>query len=111
MLYQIPFDYVQSKAKAEKFQDQPSDRIVVAAPRTQPSSSFGTALISLFTIAWIVLGISAFIMSLVCFGRSGSLPHQVIGFILAVLVGPFYWIYFMVVQSYCKKRPNVRGRT
>jgi len=50
---------------------------------------------------WILGGISAFIASIVCFGLSGTVAEKVIGFVLAVLVGPFYWIYFAVNKNYC----------
>lgn len=51
---------------------------------------------------WVVAGIAAFIVSLMCFGKKGPLSHQVIGVILAVLFGPFYWIYFIVDKKYCR---------
>jgi hypothetical protein len=51
---------------------------------------------------WVVAGIAAFIVSLMCFGKRGPLSHQVIGVILAVLFGPFYWIYFIVDKKYCR---------
>ena len=56
----------------------------------------------IFTIIWIALGVAAFIMSLVCFGYSGTTAQQVIGLVLAILFGPFYWIYYLVVKNYCR---------
>jgi hypothetical protein len=56
----------------------------------------------IFTIIWVALGVAAFIMSLVCFGYSGTTAQQVIGLILAILFGPFYWIYYLVVKNYCR---------
>jgi len=54
-----------------------------------------------FVLLWVILGFSAFIMSLVCFGYSGTLAHHVIGLLLSIFIGPFYWIYFFSMKSYC----------
>jgi hypothetical protein len=52
---------------------------------------------------WAVLGVAAFIMSLVCFSKKGTTSGQkVIGLLLAVFLGPFYWIYYAGSGSYCK---------
>ena len=51
---------------------------------------------------WAVTGIFGFIMSLICFGRSGNRAQHVLGVILALLLGPFYWIYFMM-PDYCRR--------
>lgn len=60
--------------------------------------------IAIMTIVgvWILAGIAAFIASLVCFGYSGTTSEKVIGLILSILVGPFYWIYFGVNKNYCR---------
>ena len=60
-----------------------------------------TGLIVLLTFIWVVAGIAAFIMSIICFGRSGTAVQQLIGLLLAFLFGPFYWIYYGVVKDYC----------
>jgi L-asparagine transporter-like permease len=51
---------------------------------------------------WIVLGFIAFIWSIMCFGKSGTLGQQIIGLLLAVIFGPFYWIYYLSVGKYCR---------
>jgi hypothetical protein len=59
----------------------------------------------IFAIVWIVLGVAAFIMSLVCFSKSGSKGGQnVIGLLLAMFLGPFYWLYYIGGGSYCTNR-------
>jgi len=60
-------------------------------------------LILLFV--WMVIGLAGFIMSIVCFGRKGSTSNNVIGLLLAVFFGPFYWIYYLVMPRnvYCGK--------
>lgn len=59
-------------------------------------------LLALFIIIWVFAGLAAFIMSLVCFGFSGTSGDKFIGFIISFLVGPFYWIYYMSNTSYCR---------
>lgn len=61
---------------------------------------FGIAIL-LFLLIWVISGISAFIMSLVCFGYKGSAGEKFIGLLLSVFFGPFYWIYYAVNGSYC----------
>ena len=56
----------------------------------------------LFTVLWILVGLAAFVMSLVCLGRSGSTAQHIIGILLAIFFGPFYWIYYFVAASYCR---------
>lgn len=66
-------------------------------------STVSSGLIVFLTVFWIATGIAAFIMSLMCFGSSGSMTDKIFGFLLALFFGPFYWIYFMVMKKYCKK--------
>jgi hypothetical protein len=66
-------------------------------------SKLSTGFMIMVTIVWVALGIAAFIMSLLCFGGSGSMTKKIFGFLLAIFFGPFYWIYFMVMKKYCKR--------
>ena len=59
-------------------------------------------IVGVLIFLWIVLGLVAFIWSLVCFGRSGTTAQHVIGLLLALFLGPFYFIYFFVAPNYCK---------
>jgi len=59
-------------------------------------------LIGIFVIFWTMAGLIAFGMSLVCFGYKGSMAEKVLGLLLALFFGPFYWIYYMASGSYCK---------
>ena len=69
----------------------------------QPGMKSVVIMSSIFVVLWIFVGLAAFIMSLVCFGRSGSTAQHIIGLLLAIFFGPFYWIYYFAVSSYCKK--------
>jgi hypothetical protein len=59
--------------------------------------------ITIIIFVWFILGIAGFIMSLVCFGRSGTTAQHVIGLLLAIFFGPIYWIFYLVVPDYCKR--------
>lgn len=54
-------------------------------------------------ITWSLVGIAAFIMSLICFGRNGSFISKLGGLILSIFFGPFYWFYYAFNKTYCVK--------
>lgn len=56
----------------------------------------------IFVLLWGLIGLIAFIMSLICFGRSGTLIEKIIGLLLAIFFGPFYFIFYMFNKSYCR---------
>jgi hypothetical protein len=68
---------------------------------TKVNAAFWAIIV--FVLIWVIFGFSAFIMSLVCFGYSGTFGHHVIGLLLSIFTGPFYWIYFLANKSYCGK--------
>ena len=78
---------------------------VIVEEDNQYDNSALYVLGTILLIIWVALGIAAFIMSLVCFGYSGTLAQQVVGLLIAVFFGPFYWIYYLVVKTYCNKLP------
>lgn len=63
----------------------------------------GKIIIMILAIIWIILGITGFIMSIVCFGRSGSSSQHIVGLLLAIFFGPFFWIFYFFVPDYCKR--------
>lgn len=76
---------------------------MIVIEEEEKGSVWSGALIAFLAILWVLAGIAAFVVSLMCFGRSGSDTSKIFGFILAVFFGPFYWIYFAVSSKYCKK--------
>jgi hypothetical protein len=69
--------------------------------------AFATAkIVMFFIITWLLLGLAAFIMSLVCISKvkkTGiSIAEMVVGIFLAFVYGPFYWIYYYMSDGYCK---------
>ena len=58
----------------------------------------------IFAIVWGVIGLIGFVMSIVCFWKSGTTTQHVLGLVLALLLGPFYWLYYGLVKSYCASK-------
>lgn len=54
---------------------------------------------------WATFGIVAFVFSLICFGYSGTILEKIVGVLLAIFAGPFYFIYYFASASYCKRMP------
>ena len=51
-----------------------------------------TVLIFTFAILWFTFGLIGFILSLVCFGYSGSAGEKVLGIVIALALGPWYFV-------------------
>ena len=50
---------------------------------------------------WSLTGLVAFIKSIICFGSTSTMTEKLLGFLLAVFFGPFYFIYLYVNKDYC----------
>lgn len=71
----------------------------------------GVVIYVILLILWVLLGLAAFIASLVCFGYSGSLTEKILGLVIAFMIGPFYWFYFYFNKNYCgKNQRNNRNK-
>ena len=75
---------------------QKEEEVVVFAG---PSSTSKIAVVIMFI--WALLGILAFITSLVCFAYDGSFMQNWVGFLTAIIMGPFYWIFYAYSDGYC----------
>ena len=53
-------------------------------------------------LLYLVLGLVAFVKSILCFSANSSTSEKIIGFILAILFGPFYFLYYYLNPKYCK---------
>ena len=62
----------------------------------------GISILFIILVIWFLVGIVAFITSLVCFGKSGTTLDKVMGLLLAIFFGPFYFIFFAFNKSYCR---------
>lgn len=70
----------------------------------QIGTGLAITLLVLYVLWWIwaIMGIVAFVWSLICLGKSGSPTDKTIGIILAVLFGPFYFLFVKYNKSYCR---------
>jgi ABC-type multidrug transport system permease subunit len=68
----------------------------------QTSLTTSQIVLGVFGIIWILAGIIAIIMSIVCFGFSGSTSEKTIGLLLAFFLGPLYFIFYGVNKGYCR---------
>jgi peptidoglycan biosynthesis protein MviN/MurJ (putative lipid II flippase) len=59
--------------------------------------------IFIITLIWFITGAVGFIMSLVCCFYNGSTADKFLGILLAWVLGPFYWLYFIYNSSYCTR--------
>ncbi len=82
-----------------------SDSVVVESPKATIFQKMGMGVTLLFVIAWVVGGIAAIIMSLVCFGFSGTTTEKVLGLLMAFFLGPLYFIFYAVNKNYCRSIP------
>ena len=80
---------------------QPQINVYTNSEEDKKSSS--KTVISIIIFVWAILGFAGFIMSLVCFGRSGTTSQHVIGLLITLFLGPFYWIFYFAVPDYCKR--------
>ena len=55
-----------------------------------------------FVMLWSIAGIVAFIISIYCFTKSGTTGEKILGLILAMILGPIYFIYAAINDKYCK---------
>ena len=59
-------------------------------------------IVLIFFFIWGLLGLIAFIYSLYCFTKRGSPVDKAVGLILAIIAGPFFFLYLYVNRRYCK---------
>jgi hypothetical protein len=64
-----------------------------------------SVLIFTFAILWFTFGLIGFVLSIVCFGYSGSTGEKIMGIVIALALGPWYFLYYFSSGSYCKRMP------
>jgi hypothetical protein len=64
----------------------------------------GLGSLLLLSIFWVVAGIAALVTSVVCFGKNSTTTQgdNIAGLVLALFLGPFYWIFYFGSSTYCK---------
>lgn len=92
----------------------PETPVVATPPPTGSKMSIGKSLFNsvgglallVFGTLWTIFGIIGFVMSLICFGYSGSTGEKLFGLLASIMMGPFYFIYYFSSGTYCKKMPS-----
>ena len=59
---------------------------------------------AVFALVWAGSGAAALIASFVCLGMEGHMSAKIAGIFLALILGPFYWVFFAVLKvkgQYC----------
>jgi hypothetical protein len=59
-------------------------------------------VVLLSLLAWVLGGIGALVMSLVCFGFSGTMTEKLLGVALAFFLGPLYFLFYAFNKDYCR---------
>ena len=77
--------------------NQPDNEVVVEDQKLAYNS-----FVVFFVIIWVILGLMGLLFSVVCFAYEGSFMQNWVGFLTAIVLGPFYWIYFAFADpTYC----------
>lgn len=67
------------------------------------SSNIYMFFIALFVLIWVVSGLIGFIVSIVCIFYESSPGEKILGIVLSIFTGPFYWLYYILNVNYCNK--------
>jgi hypothetical protein len=63
----------------------------------------------LFVFLWVLAGAIGMLYSIVCVGQQGTFNEKLGGLVVAMIAGPFYWVYFFAMRSndglYCRDWP------
>lgn len=79
---------------------------MVMVENNQPKETKADGFIAFLVILWILMGILGFFTSIFCFAYNGSFMQNWLGFLTAVTLGPFYWIFFAFAgDQYCTSKP------
>lgn len=86
---------------------------VIFLQDTEPKDESWSTTMAVFLVGvWIILGMLARVWSVVCFGLEGSFHDKWIGFLTAMILGPFYWLFYSFVPSdYCSMSSSKSSST
>ncbi len=70
-------------------------------PQPQPDDTSVKLIVLIIIVAYGLIHAWAVIKSLLCFGKSGTTAEHIIGLILAIFLGPIYFIYLYANKDYC----------
>jgi hypothetical protein len=99
----MPSDVMEAKKKDEESKIMSKKSKFSAISNFTAEKGMSGAII--FVIVWFALGLLGFLTSLFCAAiRGGSVTDKTVGILTAMVMGPFYWIYFYFNKAYCTKK-------
>lgn len=106
-----PSDSEQQQQPNSQDNNQPSKEDDKKEEETKKKIGDMGGLAAIFFLFWVLLGIIAFIKSIICLTSPSTILQKILGLLLAIVVGPFYFLYFYVDPTYCKSRSGGRKRS
>ena len=67
----------------------------------------GGIIILFLFLTWPLTGMIALYYAASCYGYSGSLAEKRLGLVLAIFLGPLYFIYYYLTPTYCKSKDTI----
>ena len=69
---------------------------------TEKETKTTIQIFGLITFAWVMIGLIAFLWSIYCFGKTGTIFQKFVGIIMAMFMGPLFFFYYRYSPTYCK---------
>ncbi len=60
-----------------------------------------TPMLMVFAVTWCALGVLSYVAALWCLTDTGTFEQKILGLLLALGFGPFYFVYVLSSSSYC----------
>ena len=100
---------VQVKTMADFRQDEntdvtPAETAQVVYDNLDEESKTQLATSTILLMLWGGLGLASLVAAFTCLGMDGATLPSFSGIFLAIILGPFYWIFFGILKSkgqYC----------
>lgn len=89
--------------KKKKEEEQKKKEQEEEEKKAKSSVSALAIFIMIFIWVWFITGFIAFLASIICFGFNGSIADKFLGVIIVLIIGPFYWFYFIFNSNYCTR--------
>ena len=96
----------------EESDEKTEEEEVKQKPIVKKNVIFGGGMfIAIFLILWCILGIIAFVRSIMCFNSSSSTSEKIIGLALAIFFGPIYFLYEYFNKDFCNVKKSSQMNT
>lgn len=92
---------INNKNKNKNVQRLNNDDITYTNTYNNNFDNFLSIILLIFTFIWFLTGIAAWITSILCFVDKKNKIQNVVGFLIALFLGPFYWLYYIYMDKYC----------